>query len=222
MKIRLLFLASISILSSAAFAETTAFSQMWKGEELWPFQAAGSVQNVGRMERWFYYFNRFVNAGPSQPTSRFGSGKELTEFDGSLRANGVALCIASHFVEGAMYVGSVELDPSLQLHVFKKAASSVGFLWSRPEKPLKLNAAAKELRFFDIMGNTLPGGPFDVSNSPIYFTFNGDPEACQSALKAIIDSRVTKATAKKSKQQDIFRRGCLFTNARINKVEPVK
>ncbi len=77
--------------------------------------------STGGMERYFYYFCRFTNCGPSQPTSRFGSGKELVEFDGSLRANAVGLSIASHLLDEARYHGPAGRDERLELHVFQKA-----------------------------------------------------------------------------------------------------
>lgn len=130
--------------------------------------------SVGGMEKYFYYFGRFVNAGPSQATSRFGSGKEIVEFDGGLRANGVALCIASHFIDGAKYSGAVSLDERLQVHVYQKGAGSVGFLWGRAEQTLSLTGG-NGLSFYDIMGNPIEDKVLTVTDSPIYFTFAGAP-----------------------------------------------
>ena len=133
--------------------------------------------SVGGMEKYFYYFCRFVNSGPSQPTSRFGSGKELAEFDGSLRANAVALSIASHFFDGAKYHGQIPLDQRLQLHVFSKKDLCVGFLWSEPQQPLTLSNL-EGITLYDVMGNVIDDGNPKVADSPIYFSFHGTIEDC--------------------------------------------
>jgi len=140
--------------------------------------------SVGGMEKYFYYFGRFVNAGPSQPTSRFGSGKEIVEFDGGLRANGVALCIASHFIDGAKYHGPVPLDERLQIHVYQKGTGSVGFLWGRAEQTLSL-AGANGLSFYDIMGNPVEDKVLTVTDSPIYFTSTSDAKASRTLLSGM-------------------------------------
>src|SRR5207237_8308218 len=114
-------------------------------------------------------------------TARFGSGKELAEFDGSLRANAVALSVASHFIDGTGSSGTVaQLDARLQVHVYQKGESSVGFMCGRPEKALHLagtraspGPAIRGLSFFDIMGYPIPDEILSVTDSPIYFTFDG-------------------------------------------------
>jgi len=138
--------------------------------------------SLGRMEKWFYYFARFTNASPSQPTGWTG-GKEITEYDGSLRANGVGLTIASHFLDGTKYHGPVPLDERLQTHLYQKGAGSAGFLWSRNEQALTLSVA-NGLSFYDIMGTRIEDKALRVSGSPIYFTFDGDVQACTRLLRA--------------------------------------
>jgi hypothetical protein len=142
------------------------------------------------MQKYFYYFCRFVNCGPAQPTARFGSGKELVEFDGSLRANAVALSVASHFIDGANYYGPVELDERLQAHVYQKGSGSVGFLWGRSEQVLSL-AAASGLSFYDVMGNRIDDEVLSVTENPIYFTSDVHAKSCEMLLKS------TKVTARK-------------------------
>jgi hypothetical protein len=130
--------------------------------------------SVGGMEKYFYYFCRFVNAGPSQPTSRFGSGKELAEFDGSLRANAVALSIASHFFDTAKYHAPINIDEKIHAHAFQKNNSTVGFLYTRPEKSITLQIPAT-IKCYDIMGNPIEAKTLTLTDSPIYFTANSTP-----------------------------------------------
>ncbi|MBA3708260.1 MAG: hypothetical protein H0W83_05525 [Planctomycetes bacterium] len=150
-------------------------------------QTIGTAHNyllslsVGGMEKYFHYFGRFVNSGPSQPTSRFGSGKEITEFDGGLRANGVALCIASHVLDGAAYHGPLALDERLQVHLFRKDGGTVGFLWGRSEQPLLLGQAGS-VSFRDIMGNPIAGASLKVTDSPIYLRSDDPPDLCAATL----------------------------------------
>lgn len=136
----------------------------------------------GRMERLFYYFARFVNCGPSQPTSRYGGGKELVEFDGALRANAVALCVASHFLDGAKYHGPVVLDDRLQVQLFQQAAGTVGFLSTRSEQALSLTPP-DGLKFFDIMGNPIEEKSLRVTESPVYITTADAPAKTEGKLR---------------------------------------
>ncbi len=151
--------------------------------------ASGSVRNylsslsIGGMEKYFHYFARFVNAGPSQPTSRYGGGKELVEFDGSLRADGVGLCVASHFLDGTKYLGPVPLDERMQTHLYRKNAGAVGFLWGRPEQVLTFTPP-DGLILYDIMGNRMEEKLVQVTDSPIYFSYSGEAQECEHLLRA--------------------------------------
>lgn len=150
-------------------------------------------RSVAGMERYFYYFQRFVNASPSQPTATFGGGKELAEFDGSLRGTGVGLCIASHFLDEAKYQGPMGLDDRVEMHVFDKGGGSVGFCWAKEELTLLLDVAgAKGVTFYDVMGNKLAGGKVTLSQSPVYFTSSASVADVAAPLKAI---KVSLSTA---------------------------
>jgi hypothetical protein len=140
--------------------------------------------SAGGMERYFYYFCRFVNASPAQPTARWGLSLELVEFDGSLRGTAVALSIASHFIDGAKYHGPVKLDERLQMHVYRKGDATVGFCWGRAEQVLTL-AAPDGISFFDIMGNAIADKTLRITDSPVYFTFNGSPEVCLQTFSGV-------------------------------------
>jgi hypothetical protein len=129
---------------------------------------------------------RFVNAGPSQPTAWFGGGKDLAEFDGSLRGNGVGLSIASHFMDEAMYHGPAGLDSRVEMHLFEKGQGSVGFCWAKEELTLILEVGrAQGVTFFDIMGNKIAGGSVMLSESPVYFTSDARAADITATLKAI-------------------------------------
>jgi len=126
--------------------------------------------SVGGMQRYFHYFARFSNCSPSQPTRWFGGGKEINEFDGSLRANGVGLSIASHFLDGAQYVGPLKFSPEIEAHLFASGDEGIGFLWTtgttNVEIPFRGNS---EFTFYDIMGNSIPRDKVQPTASPIYF-----------------------------------------------------
>lgn len=128
-----------------------------------------TTRSIGGMKKYFHYFARFTNNSPSQPTRWFGNCKEITEFDGSLRANGVVLSIASHLLDEAEYHGPVEAAPGLTLQVFSKAGKTVAFAWHDGGKPLKFDPpASAKLSAFDLFGNPLPL-PADIGRSPVYF-----------------------------------------------------
>jgi hypothetical protein len=135
-------------------------------------------RSIGRMDKYFHYFARFVNSGPSQPTLAFGGGKDLVEFDGSLRANGVVLAIVSHFFDEAKYAFPIDADPRLEMHVFEKHGGSVGFCWANvPQNVgLDLTGVSKDVKFFDMMGNAIDGTAVQAGESPIYFSSPSGPD----------------------------------------------
>ncbi len=142
--------------------------------------------SLGKMDKWFHYFARFTNASPSQPTKWSGNGKEITEYDGSLRANGVGLAIASHFLDGAKYEGQVEVDPRLQLSLFQKGDGVVGVCWAQSSNALTMELPGQgALTFYDVMGNPVAGQRVEVGESPTYFTGKGDAQSTRKLLSAL-------------------------------------
>lgn len=143
-------------------------------------------RSVAGMERYFYYFQRFANASPSQPTASFGNGKELAEFDGSLRGSGVGLSIASHFLDEAKYRGPVELDNRIEMHVFDKGDGTVGFCFAKDQSTLMLDVGrASDVSFYDIMGNKIAAAKIALAESPIYFTCSTSATDVVGILKSI-------------------------------------
>ena len=143
-----------------------------------------SSMSVGGIEKYFYYFARFANCGPSQPTRWAGGGKELVEYDGSLRANAVGLSIASHFIDGGRYQGAVELDKTVTAHLYRKAAGTAGFFWVTEAKVFKAVPPAG-FNFYDLMGNPIEPAGLRLTESPVYFTGPADPAAAAAALKTM-------------------------------------
>ena len=131
--------------------------------------------SVGRMERYFHYFARFGNASPSQPTRWVGGGKEIGEYDGSLRANGVGLSIAAYFLNGATWVGEIPLREDICAFVMEREGKGIALLWldarsqgvkAHLELPPR---AERKLVFHDVMGNPFDAaGRIDVTASPVY------------------------------------------------------
>ena len=127
--------------------------------------------SIGGMEKYMYYFCRFANASPSQPQLRQGSTKDCVEYDGALRANAVAMSIASHFLDGAKYAGPWAKD-GIEAHLFERGPQTVGFLWLKEGKSLAPGTGG--LVLYDLMGNGLePGKTHRPGDDPVYFTCQG-------------------------------------------------
>lgn len=139
--------------------------------------------SVGGMERYICYFCRFVNSSPSQPSLRQGSTKDCVEFDGALRANGVAMSIASHFLDGAKYEGALR-NNALEAHLYRRGPETVGFLWLKDDNALTPPSAG--LTLYDLMGNPLPPAtPHRPAGDPTYFTLKGAVDQATAALAAL-------------------------------------
>ena len=131
--------------------------------------------SVGRMERYFHYFARFGNASPSQPTRWVGGGKEIGEYDGSLRANGVGLSIAAYFLNGATWIGEVPLRADVCAFIMEREGKGIALLWldSRSQDVkarLDLPPGSDgKIIFHDVMGNHFEAkGGFELTPSPVY------------------------------------------------------
>lgn len=139
--------------------------------------------SVSGCERYFYYTTRFHNSSPSilsKPTL------DLMEYDGSLRASGVALSIASHFLDGAKYHGPVADHEQIEMHLYRKGQGSVGFLWAKPGSAVKVNRPGDAgFVFYDLMGNPITDATLMVEKNPIYFTSVQSSEQAQGILKAM-------------------------------------
>ncbi len=132
---------------------------------------------VKGMQRYIYYFARYTNAGPSQPTRWGGSCKEIGEFDGALRSAGVALALAGHQLDGATFVEQLNAHETVFGALFEREGKARGFFFKidqSDDKGLALEFpadAVKGLRFFDLMGNPVGNGkPPAISATPVYFT----------------------------------------------------
>jgi len=137
------------------------------------------LANAG-LEKYFYYFARFTNCGPSQPTRWAGGGKELVEYDGSLRANAVCLSVASHFFDGARYIGPVVLGERLEAHLFEKNGTSLGFVWARAGEDFTLVAPPEpSWRFYDLMGNTTGKPEIWLGGNVVYFSVGKTGQAAR-------------------------------------------
>jgi hypothetical protein len=121
------------------------------------------------------------DTSPTQPTRRGGAGKEIAEFDGALRANAVALSIASHFFDGASYAGPWNAE-HIEARLFRKNGGTVGFLWVA-EGSITI-PAAPDTAFSDIMGNALPAQPCAPDRAPIYLVSSLSPEDLRKSLAA--------------------------------------
>jgi len=143
------------------------------------------LSNAG-LEKYFYYFARFVNCGPSQPTRWAGGGKELVEYDGSLRANAVCLSLASHFLDAAKYFGPAEMEEKWEAHLFEKGKETIGFLWLKTGENIKLLVPEEEsFSFYDILGNRLEGREIPLGDSVVYFSCGKKPLEVKELLKKI-------------------------------------
>jgi len=126
----------------------------------------------GRMSHYFYYFNRFTNAGPTQPTRRGGGGKEMVEYDGSLRPDGVGLSIASSFIDGTTY-NSKYVRTSMNAYLYMKTGGVNGFFWltSGSFHTPAAGSTGSDVTYYDLMGNPLAqNSDYNPNGGPIYFT----------------------------------------------------
>jgi len=141
------------------------------------------TMSIGGMEKYMYYFCRFVNSSPTQPQLRQGSTKDCVEFDGALRANGAAVSIASHFLDGAKYLGPWSKE-AVEAHLFARGRQIVGFLWLKDGRSVAPRGG--ELALYDIMGNPLDvGKPHRPADGPVYFTYPGGREGAAASLAGL-------------------------------------
>jgi hypothetical protein len=131
---------------------------------------------VKGMQRFIYYFGRYTNMGPSQPTRWGGSCKEIGEFDGALRSTGVALSIASHHLDGATFVELLKVHEKIHGALFERNGKALGFFFKHDQSDdtgtvLEFTGdALKALRFSDIMGNGMAKEKAPaISATPVYF-----------------------------------------------------
>lgn len=165
--------------------------------------------SIGGMKRYFHYFSRFSNSSPSQPTRWFGSGKEISEFDGSLRANCVGLSIASHFLDGTTYEGRISVHKYVEAHLFRKERSSIGFIWAKSIHKFLFNCPSGEpITFYDIMGNPIQRQDIVIDYSPLYVTSSAAPRAFKRMIELLaskhlrVKSTEASANTKESMKQD--------------------
>lgn len=147
--------------------------------------------SLGKFKHYLYYFMRFYNLSPSQPTRRGGSGKELCEFDGALRMAGAGLSIASHFLDGSELYGRWKKDLRVRCFLYSRDGGSVGFAWCNEGAPLIFSmpaGAAKDLDWFDVMGVPIELGRKGdlvtgrLTNLPCYFTSELEPPELMKRL----------------------------------------
>jgi hypothetical protein len=116
--------------------------------------------STGQMQRYFYYFSRFGNCSPSQPTKRGGGGKDNVGFDGGLRSGTVAQSIVSHYFENCQYASHWTKDPRVDLYLFHDGCGTKGYMYVAGEQPkalaLTFPASAGTIEFFDLMTNPAP------------------------------------------------------------------
>lgn len=132
--------------------------------------------SAGQMQRYFYYFSRFANCSPSEPTKRGAGGKDNVEFDGGLRSGAVAQSVVSHFFDGCQYQAHWTKDPRIDLYLFRDGSGTRGYLYVTGEQPkalaLKLPPSAHPIEFFDLMTNpATPDGKGDLIVTPLVTFF---------------------------------------------------
>jgi hypothetical protein len=148
--------------------------------------------SAGQMQKYFYYFSRFSNCSPSQPTKRGGGGKENVEFDGGLRCGAVAQSVVSHFFEGCQYASHWTKDPRVDLYLFHDGVGTKGYMYSAGAQPkalaLTLPASGGKTEFFDLMSNPEPlnsKGELIVTPLVTFFRSPQSPDALTVALDGV-------------------------------------
>ena len=157
--------------------------------------------SAGQMEKYFYYFSRFGNCSPSQPTKRGGGGKDNVEFDGGLRPGAVAQSVVSHFFEGCQYDSHWTKDPRVDLYLFRDGSGTKGYMYAAGKQPkpltLTLPKASVQMEFFDLMTNpiTPAAGAGGGTELPLTFLvkFFRSPEPPGQVVQALEQMKIEEA-----------------------------
>jgi hypothetical protein len=205
-------------ISPGTFYQTLpTVDEVEKGKNFWPQHLSNDIHrttdimqknvlltmSAGGMSRYFYYFSRFTNCSPSEPTRRGGGCKENVEFDGSLRAGGVAQSLAASFLEGCKLDSPWQKDKRIICYLFRDGSGTRGFMYAGNDdakpakdpviKPLALSTPQnipkeEAIEFFDLLTNPLtlrPKQELILTSLTTFFRSSLPPEQLAKVLDQI-------------------------------------
>src|SRR5262249_51519055 len=95
----------------------------------------------------------------------------ILEYDGTVRAKGIAYAIAGSLIDHSTGLGNASADPNSYLLVFDKTNGPVAALFSADKKPRQITLAlnSSQLQVLDMMGNPIAvGNTIPYGRIPIY------------------------------------------------------
>ena len=156
------------------------------------------IEAANGVEKTFYYWNAYP--WEQRPFKSY----EWTwyEFDGVVKAAGVAYAVCAKQIDGAQFVASLRKD-TIQAHLFRRGNQNVLALWVQRAAPgvsgFDQSAVASatmtpeglkgRIQITDCMGNTADykGGPIRLTQDIQYLSF---PQATLDVIeKAVADTR---------------------------------
>src|SRR5262249_30899512 len=122
------------------------------------------------------------------------------EYDGTVRAKGIAYTIAGSLIDHSMGLGNAASDPNSYFLVFDKASGPVAALFSADRKPRQVTFGLNSSQFqvLDMMGNPLmaTGTTVAYGRIPVYLKGIGITAATlKAALQAGVIAMGTDAAA---------------------------
>jgi len=140
--------------------------------------------------KYFYYDSRYY-AGPEY----FKRHPTILEYDGTIRAKGIAYAIAGSLIDHSTGLGNASSDPNSFFLVFDKASGPVAALFSGDNQPrqISIGLSSAQFQLLDLMGNLLPNSTtIPYGRFPVYLKGIG---ITAGTLKAALQAAVIAAAA---------------------------
>jgi len=115
---------------------------------------------------YFYYDSRYYVA-----PNYFKHHPTILEYDGTVRAKGIAYAIAGSLIDHSVGMGNASSDPNSYVLVFDKPSGPIASLFSADRKPrqITLSLAFSQFQVLDMMGNPINAGTtIAFGRIPIY------------------------------------------------------
>jgi hypothetical protein len=148
------------------------------GKSIWPQQPAqrfytgmigaasmlakSFLRTIGAGQTAYFYYDSRYYADPSYLRTHFS----IWEYDGSIRAKGIAYAVAGSLIDHATTLGDASADANVFMYVFD-GADPIASIWSKdflPRTIVPSGLTAGQFECLDMMGNT-----FSISGTTIPF-----------------------------------------------------
>jgi hypothetical protein len=116
--------------------------------------AQNFLRTIAAGQKKYFYYDSRAAAAPDYPRSH----TTLFEYDGTVRAKGIALAIAGNLIDKAKTVGNLAADPGVYVLGFETAKGPIAALWTNDGKRRLVTIGFKsyQVRWMDLMGNLKP------------------------------------------------------------------